>query len=293
MLNADTAFFCSETSGFERYGSMTYPIGHEQFLSYEETIPKLFDAIQAYDVLAKQRQILIKPNLVNASPPPVTLPVSAAESMIKYCRKATKAPILIAEGIGDPNLSTWEVFTRHGYDRLTKFDNVKLVDLNEAELTKLSRPQMKIFPDFWMPKIVMDSFLISAAVLKVHSLAQVTLSMKNLVGIAPPRFYQHGGYWRKSAFHKDMHRSVFELNCYRCPDLAFIDGRVGLAESHLGGPECHPPIEKLIAGFDSVAVDAFGARCLKREWRDIGHIALADGVLGFADAVMEDPPVPR
>jgi uncharacterized protein (DUF362 family) len=81
-----------------------------------------------------------------------------------------------------------------------------------------------------------------------------------------------------------MQASVFELNCYRKPDLAFIDASVGLAEHHLGGPTCEPPVSRLVAGFDPVAVDAAGAGLLGIPWRQVGHICMADGVLGNAEA---------
>jgi uncharacterized protein (DUF362 family) len=65
--------------------------------------------------------------------------------------------------------------------------------------------------------------------------------------------------------------------------LAFIDASIGLAEYHLGGPTCEPPVNGLLAGFDPVAVDAAGARLLGFPWQRVEHIRLADGVLGCAD----------
>jgi uncharacterized protein (DUF362 family) len=254
----------------------------ETFISYGETVPRLLEAIGAPDVLSRQSCILIKPNLVNASPPPVTLPVAACEALVAACRRWSKARIVVAEGSGDRNLSTGEIFRIHGYDRMEREHGVALIDLNEAELIELSDPQCKVFPTFMMPRVVMEGFLISAAVLKAHSLADVTLGMKNMIGVAPPAHYQCGGHWKKSVFHARMHTSIYELNRYRKPDLTFIDASIGLAEYHLGGPTCEPPVNKLLAGFDPVAVDAAGARILGFPWQEVGHIRMADGVLGSA-----------
>jgi len=107
--------------------------------------------------------------------------------------------------------------------------------------------------------------------------------MKNMMGLPSHHHYQSGGYWRKAAFHARMHRSIFELNLYRKPDLSIIDASIGMAEYHLGGPTCNPPAGQLIAGFDPVAVDAAGAKLLGLDWRDIEHIRLANGVLGQAE----------
>lgn len=264
---------------------MQRPCSIAEFISYEETIPALLTSIGAPDVLRNQRRILIKPNLVNESPPPVTLPVEACAALVRACRQGSRGEIIIAEGTGEKHLTTGEVFAIHGYDRLAKEEGIELVDLNEAELIELRDERNKVFPTFMMPRLVMESFVLSAAVLKAHSLAAVTLSMKNMIGVAPPAYYQKGGHWKKSAFHHKMQSSVFELNRYRKPDLAFIDATVGLADYHLGGPTCDPPPNKLLAGFDPVAVDAAGSEILGFPWQQVGHIKMADGELGRAELV--------
>jgi uncharacterized protein (DUF362 family) len=136
----------------------------------------------------------------------------------------------------------------------------------------------------WLPEVLFDAYLISVPVLKAHSLAEVTISMKNLIGCAPPSHYQAGSSWKKSKFHTHLHQAIFELNRYRKPDLCLVDGSVGMAEYHLGGPACDPPVGRLIAGRDPVAVDCAGALLLGRDWRSIDHICLADEILGSAAA---------
>lgn len=251
-------------------------------------LKKLLEAIEAPEVLARQRQILIKPNLINDSPPPVTVPVELVSELIDVIRGWSTANIIVAEGVGAPHLETPQVFRKHGYEKMAQAKGVQLLDLNHAPVKKLERSDCRVFPSMHLPEILFESFVISLAMLKAHSLADVTLSMKNMLGCAPPAYYQQGGHWKKSVFHSRMHEAIFELNRYRCPDLNIIDARVGLAEYHLGGATCDPPVRKIIAGFDPVAVDAEGATLLGFDWRSIGHIAMADGVLG---RVEESTPV--
>jgi len=59
-----------------------------------------------------------------------------------------------------------------------------------------------------------------------------------------------------------------------------------MPEAHLWGPVCQPPVERLLAGFDPVAIDAYAAGLLGIDWRQIGHIALADGSLGRAEPLV-------
>lgn len=261
---------------------MTLPRHIEPFSSDLSTLRSTLERIGAPEVLAGQDRILIKPNLVNDSPPPVTLPVSAVEALVALIREWSKAEILVAEGTGARDLETDQVFDRLGYTDWARKAGVQLLDLNHAPLRTLSLDGCEVFPQIWLPEILFETYVISFAVLKAHSLSEVTLAMKNMIGCAPPRHYQQGGYWKKSAFHARMHRAIFELNRYRAPDLSLIDGRTGLAEYHLGGPVCEPPVRKLVAGFDPVAVDAAGAELLGVPWRSIGHIQMADGVLGEA-----------
>lgn len=266
---------------------MPSPCRAVPFQSFKLSLPTLLDEIGAAEVLKRQERILIKPNLVNTSPPPITLPLSAAEALIQYIRECSSAELIIGEGTGEPHIDSFDVFRAHGYDRLAKTYNVQLIDLNEAKNVQLSNPDCQIFPQFYLPEIAFDSFIISFPVLKAHSLADVTLAMKNMMGLPSHHHYQQGGYWRKSAFHARMHRAIFELNSYRKPDLSIIDASVGMAEYHLGGPTCDPPVNKLVAGFDPVAVDAMGSELLGFSWREIEHIRLADGVLGNAAAAFE------
>ena len=252
------------------------------FSNYAQSLPPLLDSIGVAEALRKQSQILLKPNLVNDSPAPITLPVMAMEVLVKYVRNCSRARLLIGEGTGVSDRSSFDIFRCHGYDQLAKRYDIELVDLNEAENIRLTDSECRVFPEFYLPKLAFDSFIISFPVLKAHSLADVTLSMKNMMGFPSHHHYQQGGAWRKSAFHRQMHRSIFELNRYRKPDLAIIDASVGMAEYHLGGPTCEPPVGKLIAGFDPVAVDAAGAELLGFNWQDVEHIRLADGILGEA-----------
>jgi uncharacterized protein (DUF362 family) len=255
-----------------------------QFDDYATSLPILLDKIGAADIFRQQQRILLKPNLVNTSPPPITLPRDAMEALLCYLRDCSDAELIIAEGTGEPHITTHDVFRALGYDQLAREYDLQLLDLNDAENIQLSNPDCRIFPEFHLPKIAFESFIISFPVLKAHSLADVPLAMKNMMGFPSHHHYQQGGYWRKSAFHAQMHRAIFELNLYRKPDLSIIDASIGMAEYHLGGPTCDPPVGKLLAGVDPVAVDAAGAALLGFDWQDIGHIRLAHGILGRATA---------
>ena len=81
------------------------------------------------------------------------------------------------------------------------------------------------------------------------------------------------GIWRKAVFHENMHQSIKDLNKYRTPDFTLVDASVGLADYHLGGATCNPPVNKLVAGADALAVDRECAGLLGLDWRSIEHLA--------------------
>ena len=137
----------------------------------------------------------------------------------------------------------------------------------------------------YLPDLIFESYLISAPVLKAHSLSRVTLTMKNMMGCAPPAHYQAGGGWGKAAFHDRIQDAVFDLNRYRTPDFTIMDCSIGMAQAHLWGPTCDPPVGRVAVSYDPVAIDAYGTSLLGKSWQDIGHIKMAHNVLGTADPI--------
>jgi uncharacterized protein (DUF362 family) len=244
-----------------------------EFSSYDVSVPAALDALHAAQVLAGQARVLIKPNLVNCSPPPVTTPVACVAAVIAYVRAHAAAEIIVAEGCGAADCETADVFEALGYHALAQRLGVALLDLNTADTVVVRDPGCRIFPRFHLPVIANEAFIISVPVLKAHSLAGITGTLKNMMGFAPPRHYQQGGYWKKSAFHARMHQSIVELNRYCRADLSVMDATIGLAEFHLGGPECSPPVNKILAGFDPLELDRRAAELLSLDWKEIPHLA--------------------
>jgi uncharacterized protein (DUF362 family) len=243
------------------------------FYSYEESIPKALDQLDVKHTLGTQSKILIKPNLVNSSPHPVTTPAACCEAIIKYIQAYSDAEILIAEGCGDMSLDTDEIFRRHNYHKLAKKYDIELLDLNYAPLRHLTKPECPVFPEIYLPEVAFSHFIISVPVLKAHCFSDITGTLKNMMGFAPPEHYSgRGGSWKKAVFHQRMHESIIDLNRYRTPDLSIMDASIGLSDFHLGGPQCSPPVKKILAGFDSLEIDREAARLLGMDWRTIPHL---------------------
>lgn len=253
------------------------------FDGWGKTVSRLLQKSNILKCMENTLNILIKPNLVSKDKPPITTPVELIREIIRFLKSSKRDfRIAVAEGCGSIDYETETPFRELGYLELASEYGIKLIDLNKAPLVKLSSPDCKRWPEIYIPEIIMNSFLISVPVLKAHSMSDVTLTMKNMLGAAPPKHY-NAGSWNKSAFHEKLHEAIFDLNRYRSPDFTVLDATVGMKTAHLWGPECNPKLNTLACCADPVAIDAFGAGLLGKNWKNIGHIKLADRVIGFAE----------
>jgi len=251
-----------------------------RFDDYESSVAKALDLVGAAGRLPQEGLIIIKPNLTNSSPPPVTTSVAAAEVVYNYCKARTKAQIAIGEGCGQGK--TADVFDALGYTALAKSYGIRLLDFNQAETVVLENRDALQLKQFHMPKIVCEAFVISLPVLKDHSFTKTTIAMKNMFGIAPGGFYAGG--WNKSKLHSpSTDKSVLDICLYKKPDLCVVDAAVALKGSHLSGRR--KDLGLILAGFDPVAVDTVGSELLGHNPKRLEYLRLANGLLGSMDNI--------
>lgn len=245
------------------------------FTNYYDSVQQALDAIGAADALPKNRLIILKPNLTNDSPPPVTTPVGLVEAVYLYCKARTTAPICIGEGCGSGRTS--DTFARNGYTRLAGRYGIELIDFNNVPITRMENPEALQLREFFLPTVAIDAFIVSLPVLKDHSFTTTTIAMKNMFGLAPERIY--GGSWNKSGLHSpSTHHSVVDICGYKIPELCVVDAVTALTGMHLAGTPAR--LNTIIAGMDAVAVDALGSRLLGHNPDTIAYLQLANGKLG-------------
>nr|WP_320009438.1 DUF362 domain-containing protein [uncultured Desulfobulbus sp.] len=243
----------------------------------------LLQALEIQSLVGGFSHILIKPNLVNTDPPPVTTPVGLVEAIVLSLQHLVpECTLSIGEGTGSTTYDTMHCFDTLGYTTMAARHRIPLIDLNTEPLAHKVCPECTRLPELYYPALLDEVFLLSVPVLKAHTLAGVTLTMKNMMGVLPPSHYQQGSGWGKSAMHADIDLAVAELNRYRTPDCTLMDCSIGMPESHLWGRHCDPPVGLLTASTDPVAIDSHGTQLLKKDWQQIGHIRLNNGIRGDA-----------
>ncbi|MBL7187218.1 MAG: DUF362 domain-containing protein [Phycisphaerae bacterium] len=255
-------------------------IAKVNFTDYSRSIAKALDLLGAADQLPRDGLIIIKPNLTNSSPPPVTTSVEAAEAVYNYCKAHTKAQIAIGEGCGSG--VTADIFAALGYVDLADKLGLELIDFNDAETTLLEDKDALQLRQFHIPCIVRQAFVISLPVLKDHSFTKTTIAMKNMFGIAPGEFYAGG--WNKAQLHSpSTDKSVVDICRYKKPDLSVVDASVALTGMHLSGTP--KKLGLILAGFDPVAVDTIGSELLGHNPKKLLYLTLSDGLHGQMDNI--------
>jgi uncharacterized protein (DUF362 family) len=235
----------------------------------EKMVPK---GLGQLDIKIPQEKIVIKPNLIANQPYPTTTSSKTVEAIIKNLKKFKKE-IIIAEGAGWTD--TYAAYRDQGYQQIAEKYGVKLVDLNIDRVQIVENPKAIILKVHELPLTLKDAFIVSAAVLKVHSQTGVTLSLKNMLGATI------GGH--KGRYHRrGIHESIVDINMYKAPNLAIIDGREANIKGELGGEI--QTFNLMIFSQDPVAADAVGAKILGVNPLSIKHLQLAqEKGLGTAD----------
>jgi len=241
---------------------------------YPSAITRALDEVNAVEALAGFPRIIVKPNMVNNSPPQVTTDVRCVMAVIAYFKERLDAEIIVAEGSGEG--STLGNFKLNGYEQITKKFGVELVDLDTLPVKRYQNPAAGEYKVIHLPEYLEGAGLISVPPAKDHTITRVTLGLKNMVGCLSAKHYS--GYWsyKKSQIHAvNTDQAVADLMLYIRPHLTIIDAIEGLVGGHLSGKVPNPPLERIIASTDVLAADKEAARLLGHEPDTIRHLTLA------------------
>jgi uncharacterized protein (DUF362 family) len=243
-----------------------------------QQVRALIDRIGGLDDLIKRGpRVAIKINLTGGTSSKSVPSVSPIESFVTHpmvvralceaLREAGANKLFIVEAVYErASFSQW------GYDDIAQSLGATLIDLNDphpySAFTRMPVGQDGfIYQDFTLHPLLqeIDSF-VSVAKIKCHQIGGVTLSMKNLFGLAPLQLYRRDPKdTYRSAFHGDAEdtgtrvpRIIIDLNRARPIHLALLDG-IKTVEGGEG-----PWIEAmhsitpgvLIAGKQALATDA-------------------------------------
>lgn len=244
---------------------------------YNQSVFKSLKELNIDSIISKKTKFIIKPNLVTTDAPPTTTDVRCVQAIIDYILSINKkANIVIAEGTADSEYDTFTVFDKLGYTNLQSLYNsrVKLVDLNSNIVVSLKNDNAKVLKELKVSSEIFNGYFISVPVLKHHSLNKATLSIKNLIGVLPEKFYS--GYWnyKKSMVHKlGVDNVLYDLYKYYIKiDLAVIDAAIGQKNCHLTGAPFSPTVNKIISSTDALQADISALKFLNTTLESVSYL---------------------
>ena len=243
------------------------------------------------------KKILIKINCNRPDDQLIKTHPDAVRAILDVITPMYDGQIMIGESTAFTNdATTYETYNHFDYFKLEKEYNVKMVELNDDDVTyhwildrDLIPERIGIINAFLDPNI----YLISVTPLKTHDTATTTLSAKNVIMASPLKNPTRGinyksqmhGQGRKGTPSYSRSAKLLDVNMFKIahfvqPDLCVLDGLVG-AEGE-GPNKCQPVDHKImLAGTDFVAVDRIGSELMGFSWDDLGFLQFcAIGGLG-------------
>lgn len=225
------------------------------------------------------KQILIKPNFVQTSRQLAATHVDAIRGILEFLRRHYKKEILIGEAAATKE-GTMVGYRNYGYYDLVQKYKVKLVDLNlgayEYRYT-IGADNAPVPIRICAPFLDPNLYIISAAIMKTHGFASVTLSLKNVLLGAPVNDYKVSD---KGRMHMGphgepndiIHFNMFHMAQHVFPDLAVIDGFTGMEGD---GPSRGTPVDSRIAvaSVDPLAADVLSARLMGFDSKKILYLS--------------------
>ncbi len=222
------------------------------------------EMVEGHKALSNEKPVLIKPNFLNARHPStgITTDSRVIEGVVKFLKQYGVKGIMIGEGSGFAD--TLEAFRIAGVDVVAKRWNIELVDLNKDELIEVTPPNPMTLKKVKIAKTTLESTIISVPKLKLHRIAGVSLSIKNMMGAMTP----------KGSMHSHLSSNIADLASIIKPSIAVIDGIIaGEGHESSGNPV---EMDLVMAGRDPVAVDAVGAAIMGVPPKDVKHLRFAE-----------------
>jgi len=218
-----------------------------------------------HTALSVKKPILIKPNYINSKHPStgITTDSRVIEGIVKFLKQLNIGEITIGEGSGFAD--TFQAFKVAGVDAVAERWGVRLVDLNKDAFVEVNPPNPLSLKKVKVAKTALESTIISVPKLKLHRIATVTLSLKNMMGALASKGSMHTGR---------LSENIADLASILRPSISVIDGIIaGEGHETSGNPV---EMNLVIAGTDPVAVDAVGAAVMGVKPTDVKHLVLAE-----------------
>lgn len=232
------------------------------------------------------QSVLVKPNIgwdvipergANTNP-------GLVKRVIEHCFQAGASEVFVFDHTCDNWRRSYE---NSGIEAVVNAAGAQILPGNDISLYRnVTVPGGRQLKEAMVHEQVLNAdVFINIPVLKHHGGAQVTISMKNLMGII----------WDRQWWHRnDLQQCIADFSTYRKPDLNIVDAyRVMMQNGPRGVSEDDIVLMKsLIISRDMVAADSAAARLFGTTPEQIGHIRLGHE-MGIGNMELEKQSIHR
>jgi uncharacterized protein (DUF362 family) len=240
--------------------------GGEPDVMFEKAIRSL-GGMTAF--VKKGQKVVVKPNIgwdVSPERGGDTNP-KLIYSIVKHCLDAGAKEVFVFDNTCD----NWaKCYKNSGIEKAVKDAGGKIAPGNsEANYQQVDVKNGKKLKKAKVHELILDSdVFINVPILKNHMAADVTISMKNLMGIVWDRQYWH---------RTDLHQCIADFTTFCKPDLNIVDAyRVMMKNGPRGVSEKDISLMKqMVISKDILAADAASVKIFGKEPEDISYIQIA------------------
>ncbi len=272
-----------QSSSFTEFQPLNLALCEELF----SAVAAIFDAAGGAGLLKKSGDVYLKPNGIDSKPYAHTRP-ELLEAVFRYWRERGARRIFLFENATQSNF-TRMVFAITGYSKICRQYGVKEVYLDEEKSVRFEfKGRLPAAENsggycgttFEIPLFIVDNLIeradenlyINLPKLKTHSMAGVTLGIKNQWA-----FPQQND--RRSDHNYNLPHKLVDVLGYIQPDFTLIEGVEGTVHGHYPvtrfADECVKPFRVLIGSDNVVAADLAGARLFGLTAEDVPHLEIA------------------
>lgn len=217
----------------------------------EQALRKVFDLLGGIKkFVLPGNTVLIKPNASFPSPSNwgATTNPTVVRIISQLALETGASRVIVADNTMREGMTCFE---KSGIlADLENLEKVKVITLDrESYFEEIPVPAGKILKNLKIAKLVRrcDVF-INLPCAKSHTATDVSLGLKNLMGIIRDRTYFH---------NTDIHTAIAELATVVKPDLTIVDASRALVTNGPVGPGKVEQLNTYIAGIDPLAVDSY------------------------------------
>lgn len=213
--------------------------------------------------------VVVKPNIAWSRRPDMaaTTNPDVVAAIVKMCREAGAERVLVMDHIIDKPFEL--VLNITGIKPAAEAAGAEVLSAGEKNMyRRIDIPEGKTLTSDDVLNDVLDAdVFINVPIAKNHGATDVTLAMKNLMGVI----------WDRQAWHTSasLHQCIADFATAVQADLTILDANRIMLDSGPKGPGNTKDPNQVIAGTDPVAIDAYGATLFGLEPTEVEHIVMA------------------